>query len=707
MALLISISYLRAHKSNFPQDKVDKVCLENRDKNVVLGTKKHTTQIPLHHDDWTRHIFRSRGLLSGQTAFSRNKDFDYASDKRDILYIGPGPDTFDYASDKRDILYIGPGPDTFLIDTNYVQDDHIIIFGQGVLIVDNAQLVLSGQLYAQNQGQAIFRNNAHLHFNQYYVGQYFVWLVDSAKFEATDATVDANGVMHFVQLHDNCTYIAIRTAFPDWTFRKIFNRSTLILEDVYHVGDLMVGDSCFIHFTRCDTLMPWLQTPGGSVIDFQFPDPDTVDHFEFSESVPGVDGIGYTFIADTCWRCWWSLETWPGCSVIVSNSVIRGSAIRIPGSDTFDIYGIADYNFYSDLIVPLSDRHLEYVNTYAYWWNWYPMENTVFNIDSCVFGEMIGRGNSETYATRCTHDGATISLSVEDSALVSFVDGIGQAFVSSWDRATLLFVNTSVIPLWPYQSTNLAHGHSYFLAVNSFFEYEPEAMDTSLVMVAAVDSPSTGMIDTTIDVYGSAWIDAGPFNPIAYDKYKLYWAYDGDTIWTLIHESLSQVHSDIIAAWNTAGMSEGDYDLRLTVWDDAGDSLIAFGDIILQTQGINENQNAGISSSYFHIYPNPFSKSTVISYSSLVIKDQLPVTNDLQCPALRIYDVSGRLVKDFSRFTLDALRPTLLSWDGKDEKGKPMPSGIYFVQLKVGDNFSPACQSKAAGRQVKKLLLVK
>ncbi|MCK4251399.1 T9SS type A sorting domain-containing protein [candidate division WOR-3 bacterium] len=671
MVLLISISYLHAHKSNFPQDKVDKVCLENRDKQVVLGTKKHTTQSPLHLEDYTRHIPRSRGLLSGQTAFSRNKDFDYASDKRDILYIGPGPDTF-------------------FIDTNYVQDDDIIIYGQGALLVDNAQLILSGHLYAQNQGQAIFRNNAHLHFEQYYVGQYYVWLVDSAKFEATDATVDANGVMHYAQLHDNSTYIATRTTFPDWTFRKIFDKSTLILEDVYHVGDLMVGDSCFIHFTRCDTLMPWFQAPDGSIIDIQFPAPDTVEQFEFSEATPGVDGIGYTFIADTCWQCWWSFETWPGCSVIVSNSVIRGSAIRIPGSDTFDIYGIADYNFYSNLIVPLSDRHLEYVNTYAYWWNWYPMENTVFNIDSCIFGEMIGRGNSETYATRCTHDGATISLSVEDSALVSFVDGIGQAFVSSWDRATLLMVNTSVIPLWPYQSTNLAHGHSYFLAVNSFFEYEPEAWDTSLVMVTAIDSPITGMVDTTIDIYGSAWIDVGPFNSITYDRYKLYWAYNGDTIWTMIHESLNQIHNDIIAAWNTAGMSEGDYDLRFTVWDDAGDSLTAFGDITLQAQGVNENKDVGVSSSYLQIYPNPFRQKTEISFQ---MQDARRKMQDI---SLEIYDVSGRIVKIFN-LTSDFLPlASAVSWDGRDEKGAFVPSGIYFCQLQTGDF-----------KSVKKLILVR
>ena len=672
MVLLISISYLQAHKSNFPQDKVDRICIENRDKTVIVPTKKHTTQSPLHLEDCTRHATRSRGLLTGQTVFSRNKDFDYASDKRDILYIGPGPDTF-------------------FIDTNYVQDDDIIIYGQGVLLVDNAQLTLSGQLYAQSQGQAIFRNNAHLHFNQYYVGQYLVWLVDSAKFEATDAIIDANGVMHYAQIHDNSTYTAIRTTFPDWTFRKIFDKSTLILEDVYHVGDFMMGDSCFIHFTRCDTLMPWFQAPDGSVIDFQFPDPDTVDHFEFSEAVSGVDGIGYTFIADTCWRCWWSLETWPGCSVIVNNSVIRGSAIRIPGSDTFDIYGIADYNFHSDLIVPLPDRHLEYVNTYAYWWNWYPMENTVFNIDSCIFGEMIGRGNSKTYATRCTHDGATISLSVEDSALVSFVDGIGQAFVSSWDRATLLMVNTSVIPLWPYQSTNLAHGHSYFLAVNSFFEYEPEAMDTALVMVAAIDSPVTGMVDTTIDIYGSAWIDVGPFNSITYDRYKLYWAYDGDTIWTLIHESLNQVHSDVIAAWNIAGMSEGDYDLRLTVWDDAGDSLIAFGDMTLQAQNINENQDAGKPGLIFQIYPNPFRNKTEISFQ---MQDARCKMQDI---SLNIYDVSGRIVKSFN-LTSDFLPlASAISWDGRDEKGKSVPSGIYFVQLKKGNEVS----------KTKKLLLIK
>jgi len=47
------------------------------------------------------------------------------------------------------------------------------------------------------------------------------------------------------------------------------------------------------------------------------------------------------------------------------------------------------------------------------------------------------------------------------------------------------------------------------------------------------------------------------------------------------------------------------------------------------------------------VYPNPFSKATKISSSTEQSADGIE---------LRIYDASGRLIKDFSRFTPDALR---------------------------------------------------
>jgi hypothetical protein len=76
------------------------------------------------------------------------------------------------------------------------------------------------------------------------------------------------------------------------------------------------------------------------------------------------------------------------------------------------------------------------------------------------------------------------------------------------------------------------------------------------------------------------------------------------------------------------------------------------------------------------ISPNPFTDRTDITCS---------IVQSAKGTELKIYDISGKLVKDFSHFTLDARRPTLLSWYGTDESGELLPSGVYFVQAKGGD----------------------
>ncbi len=624
----------------FPQAKVDGVCLKNREKKIVSDTPRHIAQTSLSVGEWETSINRRRGFFAESPVFSGREDFSFTSDKKGTLYIG----------------------DTVLIDTDYVQDGDIIIYGNGMLLVDNAKLTLSGHLYAQNQGQTIFKNGAHLSFKQFYLSQYFTFLVDSAKFEAIDATIDGNGIpLDWVELRDYSTYIARRVHFTDWVFRKVFNNSILIMEDVDYIGDLLVNDSCRVSFLHCAKLLPWLEIPDGSVIDIQFPGIDTVLHFEFSDTQPGIAGIDYTMTIDTCYNVWWGVGTHPGCSLTVTNSLVMGSMMRIPGSDTITFYGIMDSTFYTDLTVPLPDRHHRLINSAVYSWQPYALEQTVFYIDSCTFGEMMGKGNSVTYATRCTCDGIWLHLGVVDNAFGSFTDGMVKSFVSVWQNATLLLSNTSVICISPWSpppmGPNLAHNHSYLLAVNSYFEYEPEAMDTSLVMVTAIDSPATGMVDTTIDIYGSAWIDAGPFNPIAFDRYKLYWTYKGDSIWTLIRESTSQFHNDTLGKWNTSGMSAGEYDLRLTIWDSAGDSLTAFRDITLLSPGTEEENK-----------PQSWKLAAHQEGSELRISFSTPIDRQV---TLDIFDIAGRKIKNLFRGKAK----------GKIDIACNPNSGVYFVRL--------------------------
>ena len=73
-------------------------------------------------------------------------------------------------------------------------------------------------------------------------------------------------------------------------------------------------------------------------------------------------------------------------------------------------------------------------------------------------------------------------------------------------------------------------------------------------------------------------------------------------------------------------------------------------------------------------YPNPFSSSTTISFSA---------TDLHRLPRIKIYNVKGQLVKEFKR--QKAKGKNIIEWDGKDENGKQLPSGIYFYQLKLNN----------------------
>jgi hypothetical protein len=73
-------------------------------------------------------------------------------------------------------------------------------------------------------------------------------------------------------------------------------------------------------------------------------------------------------------------------------------------------------------------------------------------------------------------------------------------------------------------------------------------------------------------------------------------------------------------------------------------------------------------------YPNPFNSTTVIRYQLSAISRVI----------LKIYDLQGRLI----RTLVDDNLPSgyyLTRWDGMDEKGQPVASGIYFYRIKAGD----------------------
>ena len=76
-------------------------------------------------------------------------------------------------------------------------------------------------------------------------------------------------------------------------------------------------------------------------------------------------------------------------------------------------------------------------------------------------------------------------------------------------------------------------------------------------------------------------------------------------------------------------------------------------------------------------YPNPFNPRTTIDFS---------LDQDAQT-SIRVYDVQGRLVRQLVDSYLAAGRRSV-TWDGKDDAGTSVASGVYFLRLEAGGQFS-------------------
>jgi hypothetical protein len=129
---------------------------------------------------------------------------------------------------------------------------------------------------------------------------------------------------------------------------------------------------------------------------------------------------------------------------------------------------------------------------------------------------------------------------------------------------------------------------------------------------------------------------------------------------------------------------------------------------LIEEVGIEESNDQRSAGNWrLSIHPNPFTRSTVISYSSLVgarcvvPKDldsdlELSIV-DCRLSTVAIHDLSGRVVRSFQISKSPDLQIIRLSWDGRNDAGKVVRSGVYFVKLTVGNEFS----------KTKKLLLLR
>ncbi len=77
-----------------------------------------------------------------------------------------------------------------------------------------------------------------------------------------------------------------------------------------------------------------------------------------------------------------------------------------------------------------------------------------------------------------------------------------------------------------------------------------------------------------------------------------------------------------------------------------------------------------------NICPNPFSSITNITVSAM---------HNAKDTEVRIFNVNGRLVKEFPRLITDHMNRVHITWNGDDNYGHRLPGGVYFFRIMTGD----------------------
>ena len=105
------------------------------------------------------------------------------------------------------------------------------------------------------------------------------------------------------------------------------------------------------------------------------------------------------------------------------------------------------------------------------------------------------------------------------------------------------------------------------------------------------------------------------------------------------------------------------------------------GDGPMLLTSIERNDNPVSDMDYFvaQNYPNPFNPSTIISFT-------IPDAMANQNVSLKIYNINGELIKTFFEKDLPAGN-YVTRWDGTNETGTAVPSGVYLYKVTAGNNF--------------------
>jgi hypothetical protein len=212
-------------------------------------------------------------------------------------------------------------------------------------------------------------------------------------------------------------------------------------------------------------------------------------------------------------------------------------------------------------------------------------------------------------------------------------------------------------------------------------EYVPgagwDALDTRVTVNASAQTQPYVDADPLGNVY-TVWTDSrnGASNPDIYYDTRQTGVWVGNT--PLVYSATDPSNS----VQRFPGIVHDDFGFAYVAWSDErlpatlGKNKEVFykvGVDVVTAVDVSEKPALG---RLLRNYPNPFNPVTRIQF---VLDRNTQVS-------LRAFDVQGRVVRTLLNSYLTA-GPRVVNWDGRDDRGRPLPSGTYFLRLQGGGTY--------------------
>ena len=507
-------------------------------------------------------------------------------------------------SNVTDTLIVGlAGNDTTVITGNWTHTGPIWVFNHGVLIFDNATVIDSGDIYVWGHGR-IIADSSSLTFPQAYFYQRSLLFVDTASGVFTDCSFNYSGYSHNLFLSGSADVSMTRIHQNDWTTCGVWGHSNLAMNHVNLTGEYILTDSSTSSFSNADTLILWHQFPQTAVVNFQFPQGDTVYNYVFNNTISGVSGINYNVSADSCHDVMWAMMPVNGSDIRISDSEIRAIGAWFQRGDTTSINGIFNNSIYTTTYTaPITDRILQLTNTSVLTWSMYVMDSSQITITNCQLGEVGSQSHANVNSQGFLLDGSGGYFWATDTSTV-FAETVTVYSTVRSERNGLFFFYNGYQPF----ITGSAIGNSVLVCIEDSFPTEPVAFDGSVVWYQKINAPDTLYLDSLYNITGSAWIDQGPLgHPVDFSNYSFYVReINAISPTPLVIDSASEIHLQTLGSWYTGGLTPGLYEFSLKVVDNFGDSITSLKQVYLSgtPTGLNEIENSN-----FTIFPNPANES--------------------------------------------------------------------------------------------------